>query len=85
MADLAGRVADGINLPGGPGVAGLLEIARRARAGSGRDPSSFVVTVSSDLSPRALERLEALDVDRVVAFVGPPFAAQARRLAGSRR
>src|ERR1700722_1055993 len=34
MADLAGRVADGVNLPGGPGAAGLLEIARRARAAS---------------------------------------------------
>jgi alkanesulfonate monooxygenase SsuD/methylene tetrahydromethanopterin reductase-like flavin-dependent oxidoreductase (luciferase family) len=83
MAELAGRVADGVNLPGGPGLAGLLEIARRARAESKPDPSPFVVTVSSDLSPRALERLEGLGVDRVVSFVSPPFADQARRVAAS--
>jgi alkanesulfonate monooxygenase SsuD/methylene tetrahydromethanopterin reductase-like flavin-dependent oxidoreductase (luciferase family) len=85
MADLAGRVGDGVNLPGGPRVGGLLEIARRARAAAGAGPSPFVVTVSSDLSARALGRLEALDVDRVVVFVGPPLTDQVRRLAASRR
>jgi hypothetical protein len=85
MADLAGRVGDGVNLPGGPRVGGLLEIARRARAAAGAGTSPFVVTVSSDLSARALGRLEALDVDRVVVFVGPPLTDQVRRLAASRR
>ena len=85
MADLAGRVADGLNLPGGPTLEGLLEVARQARVTSGRDASPLVVTVSSDLSARALERLEHLDVDRAVAFVGAPFAENARRLAASRR
>ena len=46
-----------------------------------RDPSSFIVTVSSDLRPQALERLEALGVDRAVAFVGAPSADRVRRLA----
>ena len=41
MADLAGRVADGVNLPGGPGLARLLASARTARAASGGDPSTF--------------------------------------------
>jgi alkanesulfonate monooxygenase SsuD/methylene tetrahydromethanopterin reductase-like flavin-dependent oxidoreductase (luciferase family) len=84
MAELAGRVADGLNLPGGPQLARLLEIARAARSAAGRDRSDFIVTVSSDLRPQALERLEALGVDRVVAFVGSPSAAHVRRLAASR-
>jgi alkanesulfonate monooxygenase SsuD/methylene tetrahydromethanopterin reductase-like flavin-dependent oxidoreductase (luciferase family) len=85
MAELAGRVADGINVPGGPGLPRLLEVARTARAAVGRDRSSFVVTVSSDLSAGALGRLEALEVDRAVAFVRGPFVATVRRLAAGRR
>jgi alkanesulfonate monooxygenase SsuD/methylene tetrahydromethanopterin reductase-like flavin-dependent oxidoreductase (luciferase family) len=85
VAALAGRVADGINLPGGPGLDRLLEVARAARVSSGRDSSSFIITVSTDLRARALEQLEGLGVDRAVAFVRPPFAETARRLAASRR
>jgi alkanesulfonate monooxygenase SsuD/methylene tetrahydromethanopterin reductase-like flavin-dependent oxidoreductase (luciferase family) len=84
VAELAGRVADGINLPGGPGLARLLDVARAARASSGRDPSSLVVTVSSQLSARVLSRLEELGVDRAVVFVQAPFADHARHLAASR-
>jgi alkanesulfonate monooxygenase SsuD/methylene tetrahydromethanopterin reductase-like flavin-dependent oxidoreductase (luciferase family) len=85
MAELAGRVADGINLPGGPGLNRWLEVARAARTAAGRDWSSFVVTVSSDLSGAALGRLEALEVHRAVAFVRAPFADNARRLPAGRR
>jgi alkanesulfonate monooxygenase SsuD/methylene tetrahydromethanopterin reductase-like flavin-dependent oxidoreductase (luciferase family) len=92
MAGLAGRVADGVNLPGGPNLARLLEVTREARrvadaAEAGlRSPtrSPFVVTVSSDLRPQALARLEGLDVDRAVVFVGDPTAAEVRRLASRR-
>jgi alkanesulfonate monooxygenase SsuD/methylene tetrahydromethanopterin reductase-like flavin-dependent oxidoreductase (luciferase family) len=80
MAGLAGRIADGVNLPGGPGLSRLLEMARAERAASGRDPSSFVVTVSSDLSAPALDRLKAVGVNRVITFVRAPFAEQVRRL-----
>ena len=48
MAELAGRIADGMNVPGGPGMARLLETARNAVTTAGRDPSAFIVTVSSD-------------------------------------
>jgi alkanesulfonate monooxygenase SsuD/methylene tetrahydromethanopterin reductase-like flavin-dependent oxidoreductase (luciferase family) len=85
MAELAGRVADGVNLPGGPRLARLLDVARAARATSGRHTPSFVVTVSSDLSAAALDRLEELNVDRAVVFLSPPFATQAGRLAAIRR
>ena len=83
MAELAGRVADGVNLPGGPQLARLLETARAAVTAAGRDPSAFIVTVSSDLRPQALERLEALGVEpggrlRGCALGGPGAASGAR-------
>jgi alkanesulfonate monooxygenase SsuD/methylene tetrahydromethanopterin reductase-like flavin-dependent oxidoreductase (luciferase family) len=84
MADLAGRAGDGVNLGRGPGLARLLNVARAARASSGRNLSPFVVTVSSELSPLALEQLDALGVDRVVTLVRAPFAEQVRRLARAR-
>jgi alkanesulfonate monooxygenase SsuD/methylene tetrahydromethanopterin reductase-like flavin-dependent oxidoreductase (luciferase family) len=84
MADLAGRMADGVNLPGGPNLARLLEIARWARSFSGRDLSTFVVTVSSSLQPPALEKLVSLGVDRAVVFVSAPSAHTVRGLARSR-
>jgi alkanesulfonate monooxygenase SsuD/methylene tetrahydromethanopterin reductase-like flavin-dependent oxidoreductase (luciferase family) len=85
MAGLAGRVADGVNLPGGPGLRQLLEVAREARLAAGRDWPSFVVTVSSDLGPAGLARLETLGVHRAVAFVRGPFVEAVRRLAAARR
>jgi alkanesulfonate monooxygenase SsuD/methylene tetrahydromethanopterin reductase-like flavin-dependent oxidoreductase (luciferase family) len=81
MAELAGRVADGVNLPGGPGLARLLDMAWAARERAGRDRESFLVTVSSDVSSRALEQLGAIGVNRAVAFLRPPFAESVRRLA----
>jgi alkanesulfonate monooxygenase SsuD/methylene tetrahydromethanopterin reductase-like flavin-dependent oxidoreductase (luciferase family) len=84
MAELAGGVADGINVPGGPGLPRLLEVARAARAGSGQEPSTLIVTVSTDLAGPALERLGGLGVDRAIAFVRPPFAEQVRRLSSRR-
>jgi alkanesulfonate monooxygenase SsuD/methylene tetrahydromethanopterin reductase-like flavin-dependent oxidoreductase (luciferase family) len=85
MAGLAGRVADGVNLPGGAGLTSLLETARAAARAAGRDPSAFIVTVSSDLRPKTLERLEGLGVDRAVAFVGAPSVDRVRQLAPGRR
>jgi alkanesulfonate monooxygenase SsuD/methylene tetrahydromethanopterin reductase-like flavin-dependent oxidoreductase (luciferase family) len=85
MAELAGRVADGVNLPGGPGLASLLETTRTAVTAAGRDPSAFVVTASADLRPQALEGLVDLGVDRAVVFVGAPSASRVRKLAPGRR
>jgi FMNH2-dependent dimethyl sulfone monooxygenase len=84
MAELGGRVGDGVNLPAGPRLPHLLETARMARAASGREPSELVVTVSSDLRRPALERLEDLGVDRVIAFVQPPLDDGVRNLAARR-
>jgi alkanesulfonate monooxygenase SsuD/methylene tetrahydromethanopterin reductase-like flavin-dependent oxidoreductase (luciferase family) len=84
MAALAGQIADGINLADGPGVGRLLEVARAARRSSGADASTFLVTVSSNLSASALQRLAGLGVDRSITFVRAPFAEQVRRLAAKR-
>lgn len=84
IAELAGRVGDGVNLPSGPLLAGLLEVARSARAAAGRDSEPFVVTVSADLRPRTLTHLEDLGVDRAVVFVGEPSVEVVRRLARTR-
>ena len=81
LAELAGRVADGVNLPAGARLEQLLALARRAHAEAGRDPASFLVTASSDFSPPALERLGMLGVHRAVAFVAPPYVQRLRRLA----
>jgi alkanesulfonate monooxygenase SsuD/methylene tetrahydromethanopterin reductase-like flavin-dependent oxidoreductase (luciferase family) len=84
VADLAGRVADGVSLSAGPRLPRLIEVARAARAASGRDPTSFIVTVSSEPLATAIKSFEELEVDRVVVFVGAPFADHVRRLAAKR-
>jgi alkanesulfonate monooxygenase SsuD/methylene tetrahydromethanopterin reductase-like flavin-dependent oxidoreductase (luciferase family) len=73
MAELAGRVADGINTPGGPSLPAQLAVARAARERAGRDPSTFLVTASGRPAARDLDRLRELGVDRAIIFVGPPY------------
>jgi alkanesulfonate monooxygenase SsuD/methylene tetrahydromethanopterin reductase-like flavin-dependent oxidoreductase (luciferase family) len=83
MAELAGRVGDGMNVPGGPSLERLITVARQAHAAAGHDPAGFVVTASSGGSPRERERLASVGVDRVVVYVHPPYADAVRRLAQS--
>jgi alkanesulfonate monooxygenase SsuD/methylene tetrahydromethanopterin reductase-like flavin-dependent oxidoreductase (luciferase family) len=78
MAELAGRVGDGINVPGGPRMGRLLEVAHRAHEQAGRDPADFIVTASA--GPRDLDRLAGLGVSRAVVFVRPPYVADVERL-----
>jgi alkanesulfonate monooxygenase SsuD/methylene tetrahydromethanopterin reductase-like flavin-dependent oxidoreductase (luciferase family) len=85
MAELAGRIGDGINTPGGPSLPSLLALARAAHERAGRDPVSFLVTTSVRPSARDLDRLRQLGVDRAIVFIGPPYgpgvAAASRALA----
>jgi alkanesulfonate monooxygenase SsuD/methylene tetrahydromethanopterin reductase-like flavin-dependent oxidoreductase (luciferase family) len=74
MADLAGRVADGMNVPGGRGLPGLIQVARAARARSGRDPETFLVTTSAGPSRSEQARLAEAGVHRVIVYVRPPYA-----------
>ncbi len=73
MATLAGAIGDGVNLPGGPQLPALLDIARSSHADAGGDAARFLVTVSAPPNRAALAHLEDLGVDRAVIFVGPPF------------
>jgi alkanesulfonate monooxygenase SsuD/methylene tetrahydromethanopterin reductase-like flavin-dependent oxidoreductase (luciferase family) len=84
MAHLAGQVGDGVNLPAGPGLERLLDIARTARSAAGADPASLLVTVSSSPEPAGVRRLEGLGVHRLVVFVRPPFAPRLHQLAALR-
>jgi alkanesulfonate monooxygenase SsuD/methylene tetrahydromethanopterin reductase-like flavin-dependent oxidoreductase (luciferase family) len=72
MAEIAGRLGDGINAPGGAQLGRLVEVARVARERAGRDPAGFVVTASAG-SPRDRERLGDLGVDRIIVSVGAPY------------
>jgi alkanesulfonate monooxygenase SsuD/methylene tetrahydromethanopterin reductase-like flavin-dependent oxidoreductase (luciferase family) len=74
MAELAGRVGDGINTPAGPQLPELLRIARDAHRRSGRDPDAFVVTVSGRPSRPERQRLADLGADRLVVYVPAPFS-----------
>jgi alkanesulfonate monooxygenase SsuD/methylene tetrahydromethanopterin reductase-like flavin-dependent oxidoreductase (luciferase family) len=80
MAELAGRVGDGANLPAGPSLARLIDIARDAHARSGRDPARFLITTSG--SPTD-DRLVALGVHRVITIVRPPYAVGVGRVAAA--
>jgi hypothetical protein len=91
MAELAGRVGDGINLQAGhPQLERLLSIARDAFAARGGDPDTFLVTVLSALDDRwarpgdpARRRLDAAGVDRLVLLVRPRAVADIRRVGRS--
>jgi alkanesulfonate monooxygenase SsuD/methylene tetrahydromethanopterin reductase-like flavin-dependent oxidoreductase (luciferase family) len=78
MAEVAGRLGDGINTPGGPLLGSMVAIAREAHERAGKDPSKFVVTTSG--SP-ADERLSRLGVDRVITMVRPPYVVAVERVA----
>jgi len=78
MAELAGRLGDGINAPPGPALPRLLDIARTAHAAAGGDPDTFVVTTSG--SPTD-ERLAGLGVHRVITMVHPPYTDAVGHLA----
>ena len=79
MAALAGRIGDGVNLPGGPSLSRLVEVARAAHAEAGGDPERFIVTTSG--SPGD-ERLARLGVDRVITMIRPPYATAVTRIVG---
>lgn len=82
MAELAGRVGDGINAPAGPLLGRLIDIARDAHARSGRDRDRFMITTSG--SPTDA-RLPGLGVHRVITMVRPPYTAAVDRLAETLR
>jgi alkanesulfonate monooxygenase SsuD/methylene tetrahydromethanopterin reductase-like flavin-dependent oxidoreductase (luciferase family) len=93
MAELAGRVGDGLNTRAShPRLVELVDVARDAHARAGRDPGRFVVTAydafdEAWLAPEssAAALLAPIRADRLVLRVSPPYdlpriAAAARLL-----
>jgi alkanesulfonate monooxygenase SsuD/methylene tetrahydromethanopterin reductase-like flavin-dependent oxidoreductase (luciferase family) len=86
MAELAGRVGDGINTQAWhPHLPELLDRAREAHARAGHHPAHFLVTVFAGLEARWLDerrperaRLRELGVDRLVLLVSPVSSAAIR-------
>jgi alkanesulfonate monooxygenase SsuD/methylene tetrahydromethanopterin reductase-like flavin-dependent oxidoreductase (luciferase family) len=86
LAEIAGRLGDGINVPAGPGITRLVEIARQARDRAGRARNGFIVTASGQPSARERDRLAEAGVDRLIVFVPPPYVGgvdRARRALAS--
>lgn len=83
MAELAGRVGDGINAPGGPRLGQLTDIARTAHADAGHDPDEFIVTTSASPSAIDSHRYAEIGVDRVILMASPPYVESVRRLAAN--
>jgi alkanesulfonate monooxygenase SsuD/methylene tetrahydromethanopterin reductase-like flavin-dependent oxidoreductase (luciferase family) len=88
MAELAGRVGDGINLQAGhPALDRLIGVARDARAGTGRDPAGLLVTVFAGLDDRwarpewtRRQRLTAAGVHRLILLADPRDGDGIRRV-----
>jgi len=79
MAELAGRLGDGLNA-GGTQLPALVKVAREAHEAAGHDPDQFIVAASSSGSPRELDRLAELNVQRAVVLVRPPYVDAIERL-----
>jgi alkanesulfonate monooxygenase SsuD/methylene tetrahydromethanopterin reductase-like flavin-dependent oxidoreductase (luciferase family) len=92
MAELAGRLADGLNLRAThPRLGELVERAREAHARSARAPTQFLVTVHAAFDERWLAAesparagLAEVGTDRLILSASPPYdrhrIAQAGRL-----
>jgi len=80
MAELAGRVGDGICLPARSMLGELTAVARRAHARSGRDPERLLVMVSLASMPEDAQPWVGLGVDRLIVYVAPPFEEGVARL-----
>jgi alkanesulfonate monooxygenase SsuD/methylene tetrahydromethanopterin reductase-like flavin-dependent oxidoreductase (luciferase family) len=83
MAELAGRIGDGICVRAGAKLPELATIAREAHERAGRDPHQFLLVASLGSVPEQTRQWAELDVDRLIVYVAPPFADGIRRLAGA--
>jgi alkanesulfonate monooxygenase SsuD/methylene tetrahydromethanopterin reductase-like flavin-dependent oxidoreductase (luciferase family) len=82
MAELAGRLADGVCVPAGLAMGRLIAVSRTAHARSGRDAGRMLVTATLRSWPDA-ETSDFLGtgVDRLIVYLAPPFLAGVARLA----
>ena len=80
MAELAGRVGDGICVPVGSTMAELVAVARAAQAGWDRDQRRLLVTALLSSWPERTGPPVGADVDRLILYVAPPFEKDISRL-----
>ena len=80
MAELAGGVGDGICVPVGSTMAGLVTIARRAtRNRAGLLKTSWVAATLPSVPEQTLQ-LRGLDIDRLIVYLARPFDENVLRL-----
>jgi alkanesulfonate monooxygenase SsuD/methylene tetrahydromethanopterin reductase-like flavin-dependent oxidoreductase (luciferase family) len=81
MAEVAGRVGDGLNTRAThPRLRELVAVARDAHAQTGRDPKAFLITVFSGFDESWLDQdsparagLAAIGADRLILSMEPPY------------
>jgi alkanesulfonate monooxygenase SsuD/methylene tetrahydromethanopterin reductase-like flavin-dependent oxidoreductase (luciferase family) len=83
MAELAGRIGDGICVQANARLPELAAVAREAHSEAGRDPREFVLVATLGSVPEQTRRWAELDVDRLIVYVAPPFTEGIRQLAGT--
>ena len=79
-AELAGRVADGVNVM--LGMLELVDAARAGRAAAGGDPAGLIVTLNVDLSPDSIAMCRATGADRAICYLPVPYDLDLIRSAG---
>lgn len=79
MAELAGRLGNGINCPPSR-IRQLVPIALDAHAAAGGSLDQFTVTTSANATGSDLDRLHAAGVDRAIVMIRPPYLAATQRL-----
>jgi alkanesulfonate monooxygenase SsuD/methylene tetrahydromethanopterin reductase-like flavin-dependent oxidoreductase (luciferase family) len=83
MAELAGRIGDGICVQANARLPELVAVARDAHSAAGRDPRQFLLAATLGSAPEQTQEWAELDVDRLIVYVAPPFAEGIRRLAST--
>jgi alkanesulfonate monooxygenase SsuD/methylene tetrahydromethanopterin reductase-like flavin-dependent oxidoreductase (luciferase family) len=83
MAELAGRIGDGICVQANARLPELAAVAREAHSNAGRDPGRFLLVATLGSVPEQTRPWSELDVDRLIVYVAPPFTEGIRRLAGA--
>jgi alkanesulfonate monooxygenase SsuD/methylene tetrahydromethanopterin reductase-like flavin-dependent oxidoreductase (luciferase family) len=80
MAELAGRLGDGICVPSGSTMAEAFGIARDAWTGSHRGQTRFLTTALLSTWSEETRPPVGLDLDRLIVYVAPPFEQSIARL-----
>jgi alkanesulfonate monooxygenase SsuD/methylene tetrahydromethanopterin reductase-like flavin-dependent oxidoreductase (luciferase family) len=84
MAELAGRLGDGVCVRVSLAMAGLIAVSRDAYGLSGRDPEQMLVTATLRSWPDGeTPAYDGPGVDRLIVYLAPPFLEGLARLAPS--